>query len=97
MKTFPKSIRAPEAQLNIGNSHYALGKFREAVDAFQKVISDYPQSDSVPAAYYKLGLSYEGLKQIDLARRAYETAIKNFPDAFDTQLIKQRLAALNRK
>lgn len=97
LKTFPKSIRAPEAQLNIGNSHYALGKFREAVDAFQKVISDYPQSDSVPAAYYKLGLSYEGLKQIDLARRAYETAIKNFPDAFDTQLIKQRLAALNRK
>lgn len=97
LKTFPKSVRAPEAQLNIGNSYYAMGKFTEAVAAFQKVISDYPQSDSVPAAYYKLGLSYEGLKQIDLAKRAYETAVKNFPTAFDTQLARQRLDALNRK
>lgn len=97
LKTFPKSVRAPEAQLNIGNSYYAMGKFTEAVAAFQKVISDYPQSDSVPTAYYKLGLSYEGLKQIDLAKRAYETAVKNFPTAFDTQLARQRLDALNRK
>ena len=59
--------------------------------AFQRVISDYPQTDSVPAAYYKLGLSYEGLKQPDLARRAYEAVIKNHPNAMDAQLAKQRL------
>ena len=46
-------------------------------DAFQKVITNYPQSDSVPAAYYKLGLSYERLKQPDLARKAFETVIKS--------------------
>ena len=97
LRTFPKSVRAPEAQLNIGNSHYAQGKFSDAVAAFQKVISDYAQSDSVPTAFYKLGLSYEGLKQIDLAKKAYETAIQRFPTAFDTQLARQRLDALNRK
>ena len=42
----------------------------EAIAAFQKVISDYPQSDSIAPAYYKMGRSYEeGLKQIDLARK----------------------------
>ena len=97
LRTFPKSVRAPEAQLNIGNSHYAQGKFGDAVAAFQKVISDYPQSDSLPTAYYKLGLSYEGLKQIDLAKKAYDTAIQKFPTAFDTQLARQRLDALNRR
>ena len=97
LRTFPKSVRAPEAQLNIGNSHYAQGKFSDAAAAFQKVISDYAQSDSVPTAFYKLGLSYEGLKQIDLAKKAYETAIQRFPTAFDTQLARQRLDALNRK
>ena len=97
LKTFPKSVRAPEAQLNIGNSYYAMGKFGEAVSAFQRVISDYAQSDSVPTAYYKLGLSYEGLKQVELAKRAYETAIKMFPSAIETQLARQRLDALNRK
>jgi tol-pal system protein YbgF len=97
LKTFPKSDRADDAQLNIGNSYYALGNFREAVTAFQRVISDYPQTDSVPAAYYKLGLSYEGLKQPDLARRAYEAVIKNHPNAMDAQLAKQRLDSLNRR
>ena len=97
LKTFPKSVRAPEAQLNIGNSYYAMGKFSDAVTALQKLISDYPQSDSVPTAYYKMGLSYEGLKQIDLAKKAYETAIQKFPNAFDTQLVRQRLDALNRR
>jgi len=97
LRTFPKSVRAPEAQLNIGNSYYAQGKFTEAVTAFQKVISDYSQSDSVPTAYYKLGLSYEGLKQIEPAKKSYETAIQRFPTAFDTQLARQRLDALNRR
>ena len=97
LKHFPKTVRAPEAQLNIGNSYYAMGRFAEAVEAFKKVYTDYPQSESVPTAYYKLGLSYEGLKQVELAKRAYETTIKSYPNAFDTQLAKQRLDALNRK
>ena len=71
--------------MNIGNSYYAMGNYREAVTAFQKVITDYPQTDSVPQAYYKLGLSYEGLKQTDLARRAYETLIKDFPTSPTTR------------
>lgn len=98
IKSFPTSPRADDAQLNIGNSYFAMGNFKEAVTAIQKVISDYPQSDSVPQAYYKLGQSYEALKQVDLARRAYETLLKNFPnDLSYGQLARQRLDSLNRK
>jgi tol-pal system protein YbgF len=98
IKCFPTSPRADDAQLNIGNSYFAMGNFRDAVTALQKVISDYPQSDSVPQAYYKLGQSYEGLKQVDLARRAYETLIKQFPnDISYGQLARQRLDSLNKK
>jgi TolA-binding protein len=75
-----------------------MGNFRDALTALQKVISDYPQSDSVPQAYYKLGQSYEGLKQVDLARRAYETLLKTFPsDISYAQLARQRLDSLTRK
>ena len=98
IKSFPTSPRADDAQLNIGNSHFAMGNFREAVTALQKVISDYPQSDSVPQAYYKLGQSYEGLKQVDLARRAYETLLKDHPnDLSYATLARQRLDSLNKK
>ena len=51
-------MSADDAQLNIGNALYNAGKYREAVAEYQRVISDYPKTDSVPAAYYKLGLSY---------------------------------------
>ncbi len=60
IRTFPTSPKADDAQLNIGYSLYNAGKNTEAVAALQKVISDYPQSDSVSSAYYKLGLTYEG-------------------------------------
>ena len=98
IETFPTSVLADDAQLNICNSYYAMGNYKEAATACQKVVSDYAQADSVPTAYYKLGLSYEGLKQPELARRAYETLLKNYPSSIgDATLAKQRLDALNRK
>ena len=98
LKSFPTSLRAGEAQVNIGNSYYLQGKFKEAVIAYQKAINDYPQSNALPQAYLKLGQSYEALKQVDLARRAYETLLKTFPnDVSYGTLAKQRLDSLIRK
>lgn len=97
IKMFPRTDRADDAQLNIGNSLFAEGKYAEAVTAFQKVISDYPQSDTVPAAYYKLGLSYEGLRRVDLARKAYDTVIAKYPPTTtEVTLARQALERLNR-
>jgi tol-pal system protein YbgF len=95
--SFPKSDKADDAQLNIGNAYYAAGKYREAAEAFQKVIATYPNGDSVPAAYYKLGLTYTELKQPDFARRAFETVGQKYPATPEATLAKQRLDALNKK
>jgi tol-pal system protein YbgF len=98
IKQFPTSPRAGDAQVNIGNSYYLQGRFRDAETAYQKVISDYPQSAAAPQAYLKLGQTYEALKQVDLARTAYETLLKQFPnDVSYGQLARQRLDSLNKK
>jgi tol-pal system protein YbgF len=97
IQAYPRTTKAAEAQLYIGHSLYAQGKWKAAQDEFQKVITDYPQSPTVPTAYYKLGQTYERMNQPDLARKAYETAVKNYPDANDTQLARQALERLNRK
>jgi tol-pal system protein YbgF len=89
--SFPRSDKADDAQLNIGNALYAAGKYGEAVDAFQKVIANYPQGDSVAIAHYKMGLTYEALKQPDLARKAFETVVQKYPTAYEAILAKQRL------
>jgi tol-pal system protein YbgF len=97
--SFPKSDKADDAQLNIGNALYSMqpGRYREAVEAFQKVIANYPQSDSVPVAYYKMGLAYTELKQFDLARKAFESVIEKYPTAYEAILAKQRLDGLKGK
>ena len=76
---------------------YSAGKYAEAATALQRVISNYPQSDSVPPAYYKLGLAYEALKQFEPARRAFETVIKNYPKAYEATLAQQSLVRVQDK
>jgi tol-pal system protein YbgF len=95
---FPKSDKADDAQLNIGNALYGAGKYKDAAAAYQKVISDYPQGDVVPQAYYKLGLTFDSLKEPALARKAFETLIQKYPNAIsEVTLAKQRLASPDRK
>jgi tol-pal system protein YbgF len=97
ISSFPRSDKADDAQLNIGNAYYSAGKYQEAVDAFQQVIASYAQSDSMPIAYYKMGLAHTELKQLDLARRAFEAVIEKYPTAYEAILAKQRLDFLKGK
>lgn len=97
ISSFPRSDKADDAQLNIGNALYLAGKYRDAVEAFQTVMANYPQADSVPIAYYKMGLAYTELREVDLARKAFETVIQKYPTAYEAILAKQRLDSLKGK
>jgi tol-pal system protein YbgF len=94
LKFFPRHMNADDAQLNIGNALYNSGKYREAVTEYQRVLSDYPKTDSVPAAYYKLGQTYMALKQNDLARKQFETIMQTYATSSEATLAKQALERL---
>jgi tol-pal system protein YbgF len=94
LKFFPRHMSADDAQLNIANSYYNSGKYREAVTEYQRVISDYPKTDSVPAAYYKLGLTYMALKQNDLARKQFDAIMQTYPASPEATLAKQTIERL---
>ena len=96
LKYFPRNELADDAQMNIGQSLYNAGKFKEAVAEYQRVVSDYPTTNSVPGAYYKLGLTYNQLKQPDLARKALETVVKEYPAASEATLAAQALQRLGK-
>ena len=98
IQAFPRLANAADAQYNIGMSYYQLSKWTEARDAFQKVITDYPQNaDRVSEAFYKLGQTYERLTQVDNAKRSYETLIQKFPNSFSASQARQALDRLNKK
>jgi tol-pal system protein YbgF len=98
IQAFPRTPNAADAQYNIGMSYWNQGKWNEARDAFQKVVTEYPQQTiRVADAYYKLGQTYEQLKQIDNAKKAYETVVEKFPTTQAYALANQALQRLNRR
>jgi tol-pal system protein YbgF len=96
LRQFARSELGHSAQFYIGECRYSDGKHREAVDAYDQVIANYPRSASVPTAYYKRGLALERLGQLDRARESFELVIKSFPDSDEARLAKQNLDRLNR-
>ena len=93
---FPKSQRAHEAQLYVGESLAGQKKDADAIVAYDRVITNYPGSVSVPTAYYKRGMAFERLGEAARARESYEALLKQFPDTQQAVLAKQRLESVNR-
>jgi tol-pal system protein YbgF len=97
LKFFPRDPRADEARLNIGNALYNGGKYKDAIASYQRVVSDYPKTESVPTAYYKMGAAYQALKQTDLARQAWETILKEYDASVaEYMLARQNLERLGK-
>lgn len=96
LRAFPRSEQADDAQLYIGETHFAQNQWNEAIGAYNQLIQSYPGTNSVPVAYYKRGLAEERLGQTDAAKVSWEAAAKNFPDSDAGRLAKQNLDRLGR-
>jgi tol-pal system protein YbgF len=95
IKDFPKSERAVDAQVGIGNSYLLAGKNDKAIEAYDMAIRSYPKGNAIPEAYYKKGLALRDLKQIEAARAAFEYVTTTYPDSHEATLASQRLQELN--
>jgi TolA-binding protein len=80
----------------VGECYQQDGKFTEAVDAYNRVITNFPKGDRVPDAYYKRGIALSAMGQTDRARESFETLMKNYPDHDMARMAKQQVDRLNR-
>jgi len=92
IKSFPRSERADDAQVYIGNSFLQAGKYDQAVEAYDLAIRTYPTGNLIPDAWYKKGLAHADLKQTAEATEAFEFVAKTFPDSSAAFLARQQLA-----
>jgi tol-pal system protein YbgF len=96
IKTFPNSPDAAKARFHIAESLYGKGAFKEAVTAYEQVITLHKETDWEPQALYKQGLAYEQLGQTDRARANWERVRKSFPNSSAFMLATQGLARINK-
>ena len=94
LKKHPQSEYADNAQYWIGESHYALREFDQAILEFDVVRRRYPKGDKVPAALLKQGFAFAELGDKVDARLILQELVDRYPQAPEAGKAKQKLKAL---
>ena len=92
--SYPGGETAAKALLNIGESYSFQNMLPQAVDAFTRVINDYPQATVVPTALYKRANIEIALQNIDNAIADFRDIIERFPTASEANLARSELRRL---
>ena len=94
LQKHPKSRLANNAQYWIGESHYALREFDQAILEFDAVRSRYPQGDKVAAALLKQGFAFAELGEKVNARLILQEVVEKYAQSPEAVQAKQRLKSL---
>lgn len=95
LANYPKSQLRDNAQYWLAETYYVSKKFPEALEGFQKVISDYPASRKIPDAWLKIGYCNYELEQWTAARQALTTLSAQYPETTAARLAKERLVLMD--
>lgn len=78
----PKSgEQQPLAAYQFAATYYLANRWSEAIDAFDKFISSYPNHASTAQAYYFKMISEDKNNELDAARKTAETLAEKFPES----------------
>jgi tol-pal system protein YbgF len=86
-----QSSLAANAQYWIGECHYRLGHYKEALKSFYDVVSYYPLSPKLAASSLKIGQTYTKMKDHEKARMMYERVIDQYPDSSEAEIARKAL------
>ena len=95
MTAYPQSGLLDNAQYWLGETHYVLKDFTQAMRDFQAVLDGYPNSAKVPDAMVKLGYTQYELKAYQSARNNLQKVVSQYPDSNAAKLAQQRLAKMS--
>ncbi len=93
---YPKGALAANARYWLGESHYVVKNFREALADFRRVLKDHPDSDKAPDALLKIGYVHQELGEVDKAREALADVVKRYPNTRAARSAGERLAQLKK-
>lgn len=78
----------------VGETYYSKKEYEKAIEAFQRVLDKYPQSEKVPPALFKTGLAAAELGDTKKAREALKQVIDRFSTSDEAKLAKIKLAEI---
>jgi TolA-binding protein len=91
IQRFPNDPRAPQAELQVGQSFAQEFKHALAVAEYQAVMSRFGRSPEVPEAMWLLGESYVAMKYCTDAKAIFLDLSKRYPKSPRAPQVKERL------
>jgi TolA-binding protein len=71
----------PRARMALGEAYYSQGDYEKALQEYEMVKSDYPNTSFAPDALFKIGNVYLLTKKYEESIGAYERLINLYPDS----------------
>ncbi|MGB6429897.1 MAG: tol-pal system protein YbgF [Candidatus Acidiferrales bacterium] len=94
LKYYGGTDLASNAQFYLGEIAYSQGKFQDAVNAYSKVIENYPKSFKLAPAHLKKGLALIELNQKTNAERELRAVVRLFPGTDEERRARAKLKEL---
>ncbi|MFO0698745.1 MAG: tol-pal system protein YbgF [Nitrospira sp.] len=89
-----QSALAANAQYWIGECQFRTRRYRDALQSFYDVVSNYPLSPKLPASTLKLGQTYIKLGDQEKARLMFERVIDQYPDSAEAEVAHKAIEAM---
>lgn len=94
LRRYPESGYTPAVHYWLGNTHYALREYKEAISVYQRLIALAPSNARVPEAMLAIANCQIELKDVRAAKRSLEDVIKAHPQSEAAATARDRLARL---
>jgi len=80
--SYPNSKLVPEVYYNIANTYFIEGggKLEKAIEYYQRVIDEYPQSEFVHDSRFYIAAATEEAGDLEEAKRLYEELLPTYPN-----------------
>ena len=91
---YQNSDLSPNARYWLGESHYGKKDYRQAIDSYDRVELDFPQSEKVPAAILKKGYAYLAMKDKKRASSAFKQVVTLYPQSPEAGRASDKLSQL---
>lgn len=79
ISSYPESEHAANARYWLGECHFAAGRFKQAIEAFARVLEMNPSPGRGADAMLKTGLSWYGLKEGEKGRATLRALVEKYP------------------
>ena len=95
IKTYEDSDFIDDAKFWLAQSMYSQGAYNTALELFEGIQEDYPQSEKIMESILKAGFCHFELGNIDKSIQIFKQIIADYPNSSVARLASEKLDTIN--